>query len=288
MGKKSTIPQWLRQPVSERVSRGETRKAANGLNTVCEEARCPNRGVCFGEQGTATFLIMGPGCSRDCSFCSVESGPKPLDTSEPEKVARAAQSMDLSYVVVTSTTRDDLDDGGASFFADTINHIHRSLPDVPIEVLAPDFRGNENAVDTLINAGIAVFGHNIETVPKLYPYIRKGADYQTSLSVLEYAASKDVITKSALIIGMGENDAEIVRTMRDIRESGVVLLAIGQYLQPTREQTPVARYVTQGEFDYWRDFALDIGFDDCVSGPFVRSSYKAAALYKRYEKRTGE
>lgn len=222
---------------------------------------------------------MGPGCSRDCSFCSVDSNPMPVDAGEPERVARAARAMALDYVVLTSTTRDDLGDGGASYFAETVNVIHRELSGVPVEVLVPDFGGREAAVAIVLGTGIAVFGHNVETVPRLYDEMRKGADYDRSLRVLKYAAQQGAVTKSALILGMGESDAEVGETIRDLREAGVRLLAIGQYLQPTREQAPVVRYVTPDEFDNWREFALKCGFDDCVSGPFVRSSFGAADMY---------
>jgi lipoic acid synthetase len=224
---------------------------------------------------------MGPGCTRNCSFCSVENKVTRLDKSEPERVARAVRAMGLDYVVVTSTTRDDLEDGGASFIATTVKAIHDKSPGVPIEVLAPDFGGSDVAVNTVLGVDIAVFGHNVETVPRLYDETRKGADYERSLGILSHAAREGAITKSALILGMGENGVEIARTIRDLREAGVSLLALGQYLRPTRRQTPVARYVTPDEFDYWRDFAFNIGFASCVSGPFVRSSFRAAEEYKR-------
>ncbi|MCP4230151.1 MAG: lipoyl synthase [bacterium] len=277
----TTLPKWLRRPVTDRVSRGGARNAIGDLSTVCEEARCPNRGTCFGEQGTATFLIMGPGCIRNCSFCSVTGNVKPLDESEPERVGRAAKAMGLDYVALTSTTRDDLDNGGASFFAKTVHTIHCTLPGVPVEVLVPDFGGSEQAVDRVLNAGIAVFGHNVETVPRLYGEKRSGADYDMSLRLLRYAADKGAVTKSALILGMGERNGEIAGTIRDLRESGVSLLVIGQYLRPTRQQTSVARYFTGDEFDYWEKFALDLGFSGCVSGPYVRSSFGAAEMYEQ-------
>jgi lipoic acid synthetase len=189
--------------------------------------------------------------------------------------------MALDYVVLTSTTRNDLGDGGALFFVETIRTICRFSPGIHVEVLVPDFGGSERAVDAVLGADIAVFGHNVETVPRLYNDMRRGADYDRSLRVLKYAAQQGAVTKSALILGMGERDAEVAETIRDLRKTGVRLLAIGQYLRPTRKQTPVARYVTPDDFDKWREFALDIGFDDCVSGPFVRSSFGAAEMYQR-------
>ncbi len=224
---------------------------------------------------------MGPGCTRDCSFCSVDYNPQPLNHHEPELVARAAKTMELGYVVLTSVTRDNLSDGGALFFVETIRTIRRFSPGIPVEVLVPDFGGSERSVETVLDVSISVFGHNVETVPRLYEDMRKGADYETSLSVLRYAARREAVTKSALILGMGEKDSEVAETIRDLRETGVRLLAIGQYLRPTLKQAPVTRYVTPEEFDNWREFALNIGFDDCVSGPFVRSSFGAAEMYHR-------
>lgn len=273
------MPDWLRRPIADRVSRGEARRAVAGLHTVCEEARCPNRGVCSGRDRTATFLLMGPGCSRDCRFCSVASGPVPLDADEPAKVARAAAAMGLKYVVLTSTTRDDLPDGGAAHFAATIEAV-REEAGALVEVLVPDFGGREESVDRILRAEPAVFGHNVETVPRLYPEARPASDYGRSLGVLARAAAAGVVTKSALMLGLGESEAEVHDVFRDLLSVGVRALAVGQYLRPGKDQLPVARYWTPGEFDGMAAAARDAGFAAVACAPYVRSSYRAAEVYE--------
>lgn len=275
------IPSWLRKSATDRVSRGAARRAVRGLHTVCEEARCPNRGDCLGERATATFLILGPGCSRDCGFCAVASDPTPPDPSEPARVAAAARELGLSYVVVTSPTRDDLPDGGGGHFAETVRAVRRVLPEAGIEVLVPDFGGSREAVDTVIAAGVDVFAHNVETVCRLYPRVRPGADYERSLGLLIYAAGKGALCKSALVLGMGEADEEVLSTLDDMVAAGVSIVAIGQYMRPTAAHVAVARYLTPADFGRFEDVARSAGFAAVAAGPYVRSSYRAAELAKR-------
>ncbi len=274
-------PAWLRRPVADRVGRGPARRAVAGLNTVCEEARCPNRGRCMGDDKTATFLLMGPGCSRDCRFCSVSPGPTPLDAAEPAKVARAARDLGLKYVVLTSTTRDDLADGGASHFVATVEAVGETLPDADVEVLAPDFGGFLPSVDSLVSAPLAVFGHNVETVPRLYEEVRPGADYRRSLDVLARAGENGAITKSALMVGLGEEEGEVLAVLKDLRRVGVKAVAIGQYLRPTTRQLPVARFWEPRAFEELEAAAYAAGFAAAACAPFVRSSYRAGEIYRR-------
>jgi lipoic acid synthetase len=274
------IPAWLRRPVTERVGKGPARRAVSGVNIVCQEARCPNRGRCLGEGKTATFLLMGPGCSRDCRFCSVVHGPLPLDRGEPEKVARAAAALGLDYVVVTSTTRDDLADGGAGHFAATVAAVRKELPDADVEILAPDFGGDRAAVGAAAAASIAVFGHNVETVPRLYGSVRPGAEYGRSLRVLTWAAEAGVLTKSAIIVGMGEEEREVLAVMRDLRSAGVSIVAIGQYFRPGKRQIPVARFWEPRAFQKLESEAREMGFAAAVCAPYVRSSYRAGDVYR--------
>jgi lipoic acid synthetase len=274
------IPAWLRRPVADRVSRGPARRAVAGLNTVCQEARCPNRGRCLGEARTATFLLMGPGCSRDCKFCSVPRGPAPLDAEEPVKVAAAARALDLGYVVLTSTTRDDLADGGARHFVETVAEVKNQVAGADVEVLTPDFAGSGEAVDAVVASGVAVFGHNVETVPRLYGAARPGADYARSLEILARAARIGVITKSALMLGLGETVDELRGVFRDLRSVGVSILAVGQYLRPGERQLPVARFWEPEVFDDLEAAALETGFEAVASAPYVRSSYRAGEIYR--------
>lgn len=252
-----------------------------GLNTICEEARCPNRGRCLGEDRTATFLVMGPGCSRDCRFCSVPTGPSALDAAEPARVARAAAQLGLSYVVLTSPTRDDLGDGGASHLVATVAAVRQELPGAQVEILAPDFGGSEEAVRKVAGAGLAVFGHNVETVPRLYPRVRPGADYRRSLDVLACAARAGTITKSALMVGVGETEKEVTAVFADLRAAGVALVVVGQYLRPSLRQLPVARFWEPEAFAAWEAEAEAVGFAGAACAPYVRSSYRAAEIYRR-------
>jgi len=276
-------PPWLktRLPRGAEYERVRSLINTNRLHTVCEEAKCPNIWECFAA-GTATFLIMGRHCTRNCRFCAIATGPaSPPDPDEPRRLAQAVSVMRLSYVVVTSVTRDDLADGGASCFASTINHIHRECPQTLVEVLIPDFQGDGDALQIVIAAKPAVINHNIETVSRLYPSVRPGAVYERSLRLIESVSQcgSDIRTKSGLMLGLGETCAEIRKTLDDLRSAGCDILTLGQYLQPTPRHIPVERYVTPEEFDAWRDEALARGFADVASGPFVRSSYRAHSLY---------
>jgi lipoic acid synthetase len=252
------------------------------LRTVCQEAKCPNLWECF-SQRTSTFLIMGPNCTRNCRFCAVGHGPLgPPDPGEPERVAEAVKSMGLDYVVVTSVTRDDLPDGGASFFSETIQEIRKRVPGALIEVLIPDFQGNADALQTVMQARPHVLNHNIETVPRLYPSVRPEAEHGRSLELLTRAKAYDpgIPTKSGLMLGLGEFAEEIKGTLHDLLDAGCCMLTLGQYLQPTKEHLPVERFINPEEFDRWKEIALKMGFLEVASGPFVRSSYHAKELYE--------
>jgi len=273
-------PNWIRVRAGDNAETTRIKKLLreNGLHSVCEEAACPNLGECF-SHGTATFMIMGDICTRRCPFCDVAHGkPKPLDAQEPEHLALAVAAMGLKYVVVTSVDRDDLRDGGAGHFAACIEAIRRQTPATRIEVLVPDFRGRQAiALQALSASPPDVFNHNLETVPRLYRQARPGADYQVSLDLLRQfkAAHPGVPTKSGLMLGLGEDLEEVEQTLRDLREHGCEMLTLGQYLQPSREHLPVARYVSPQEFDALAAFAKDIGFASVASAPLVRSSYHA-------------
>ncbi len=277
-------PAWLKRgiPAGAAFRKVPDLLRRGGLHTVCEEALCPNRGECF-SRGTATFLILGDRCTRDCRFCSVAHGPTgPPDPDEPARVAEAVREMGLQYVVITSVTRDDLEDGGAGLFARTIQEIRARNPEALVEVLIPDFQGDEQALCKVLDARPDVLNHNLETVPRLYPAARPGAVYRRSLELLERVGRYDpaIPVKSGLMLGLGETRREIDRTLRDLREAGCGLLTLGQYLQPTRKHLPVHRFVPPSEFEEWRGVALDLGFGEVASGPFVRSSYRAEAFYQ--------
>ena len=248
------------------------------LATVCEEAKCPNISECW-SAGTATIMLMGEVCTRACRFCSVNTGnPKGwLDAEEPENTAKAVQLMGLSYVVLTSVNRDDLPDGGAGHYAKTIKEVKRLNPDTGVEALTPDFLGLELAIDTLLGSGLDVFAQNVETVKRLtHPVRDPRAGYEQTLNVLKYAAqTSDVITKTSLMLGLGETDDELLECMDDLRNASVDVLTLGQYLQPTKNHLPVERFVTPDEFERYREWGLQKGFKEVVSGVFVRSSYRA-------------
>jgi len=277
-------PPWLRrrlpagadfETVRSMISRG-------GLHTVCQEAKCPNIWECFSHH-TATFLIMGSRCTRNCRFCAIAHGLlEPPDSAEPARVANAAAEMGLKYVVVTSVTRDDLPDGGAVYFARTIEALKRQIPGVRVEVLIPDFQGNEQALNTVLQAGPDVLNHNIETVARLYSEVRPQADYRRSLELLRRARSQDddLPTKSGIMLGLGEKPSEVEATLQDLLAVDCRILTIGQYLQPSAENLPVRRFVTPEEFEQWHRRALEMGFIEAASGPFVRSSYHAGELFE--------
>jgi lipoic acid synthetase len=285
-GKESALPKppWLRLrlpsgPVYEQV---RSLLANVRLHTVCQEAHCPNQWECFSSK-TAAFLIMGPHCTRNCRFCAVEHGaPEPPDPEEPGRIAEAAASLGLVYAVITSVTRDDLADGGASCFAATIRAIKEKLPDTLVEVLIPDFQGEVQPLQTVIDAGPDVINHNIETVERLYSTVRLGASYERSLALLAAAkrAAPSIPVKSGLMLGLGETAQEIRSTLKNLVDSGCSMLTLGQYLQPSGLHLPVKRYVSPEEFDDWKRVALETGFSHVASGPFVRSSYHAENLFR--------
>jgi lipoic acid synthetase len=250
------------------------------LHTICESGRCPNIAQCL-PRGMA-FLILGNNCSRDCTFCAVSRGtPSPSDPSEPYRIAEAVKRLKLRYVFLTSVTRDDLPDGGANQFAMTINILKEDNPGVVVEILVPDFQGNNGAIKTVINAKPDVFAHNLETVPRLYPNVRPMADYQTSLEVLRRAKefNPGIITKSGIMLGMGETHQEILEIMGDLRRVDCDLFTMGQYLAPSRSQYPVYRFVTPEEFSQYEPIGKQMGFRGIVSAPLWRSSFKADKLY---------
>jgi lipoic acid synthetase len=272
-------PPWLRRRLPSGEDYGKVRRLLDegGLHTVCQEAQCPNIWECFCKK-TATFLILGDVCSRNCRFCAVKKGElSPPDPGEPDRVAEAAAVLGLQYVVVTSVTRDDLPDGGAFQFAQTILALRGRIPAARVEVLIPDFQGDIDALQTVLKAGPDVLNHNIETVPRLYPEVRPQAVYERSLELLGRTTrlAPQLAAKSGLMLGLGERAEEIRQTLRDLRGAGCRMLTLGQYLQPTQANLPVARYIEPEEFERWRTEALAMGFDEVASGPFVRSSYHA-------------
>ncbi len=273
-------PDFLRinkLPVGEEASKILRIIKENNLNTVCTEASCPNKGKCFSE-GTATFLILGPNCSRQCKFCNITSGSlSEEDFSEAERVAEASLKMGLKYVVITSVTRDDLEDKGANAFARTIRAVREKLPQAKIEVLTPDFSGREELLKIVLDEKPYVFNHNIETVRRLTPIIRPQANYERSLKLLEMAKkiNQNQITKSGLMVGLGENFEELKETFSDLSKAEVDRLTIGQYLAPSRNHYPVQKYYTLEEFEELKNIALDCGIKAVFSAPFVRSSYDA-------------
>ncbi|MGF6543942.1 lipoyl synthase [Paraburkholderia youngii] len=273
-------PPWLhaRPMMSETVAGMAAVLREHKLHSVCEEAMCPNIGECFAQR-TATFMIMGGICTRRCAFCDVAHGrPQALDEDEPARLADAVAALGLRYVVITSVDRDDLRDGGAAHFARCIALVRERVPGIRVEILTPDFRGRiEHALDALSGAWPDVFNHNIETVPSLYRAARAGADYRGSLELLSLAKRQNAaaLTKSGLMVGLGETDSELLATMRDLRAHDVDVLTIGQYLAPSRYHMPVRRYVPPATFDMLRDEGLKMGFVEVVAGPLVRSSYHA-------------
>ena len=277
------LPRWLRTrlpTVSDAVSLRH-RTYGQGLATVCREARCPNQGECA-HHGTATFLILGDQCTRNCRFCAVRHGrPGPKNPDEPLLVARSVAALELKHAVITSVTRDDLPDGGASSFVASIQAIREISPQTTVEVLVPDFLGDWKALQSVMDAGPQVINHNMETVARLYPVLRRGASYERSLELLERVAShgEGMVTKSGIMVGIGETLAEVTRLIRDLVRAHVRVLTIGQYLQPTAQHHPVARYLPPHEFDLLRDLALAEGIRMVAAGPLVRSSYRAGEMY---------
>ena len=274
-------PAWIkvRAPGGGRYERLKGILRGHRLHTVCEEAQCPNVGECWGH-GTATFMLMGDICTRGCRFCAVSKGtPEPLDPEEPERIAEVIEELGLQFAVLTSVDRDDLPDQGAGHIARTIEAIRRRLPACGVEALVPDFRGDAACVETVVRAPLTVLAHNLETVPRLYKRVRPGARYERSLGLLaaakERAASPDILTKSGIMLGLGEERREIEDVFSDLRDHRCDILTIGQYLRPSPDQLPVERYLPPEEFADLRRAALEFGFRQVVSGPLVRSSYHA-------------
>ncbi|PLX79579.1 MAG: lipoyl synthase [Desulfuromonas sp.] len=272
-------PEWLKVkvPGGEGYRRIDRYHREQGLHTVCRSAACPNQGECWGN-GTATFMILGNNCSRDCRFCNVgHERLLPPDPEEPRKVARAIAELGLKHAVVTSVTRDDLPGGGAGQFVALIEAVHEQAPGCKIELLIPDLQGNREALKSILDADPDILGHNIETVPRLYPLARNGADYRRSLELLQNAVemAPQVPTKSGLMLGMGETGQEIEQTLRDLVATGCRMLTLGQYLAPSRDHLPVERFITPDRFAELKQFGLDLGFDHVEAGPLVRSSYHA-------------
>jgi lipoic acid synthetase len=257
-----------------------------GLHTVCEEARCPNIGECW-HHGTATFMILGDVCTRACTYCAVAHGrPSEVDRAEPERVANAIDALGLSYVVITSVDRDDLDDGGASIFAETIRQTRSRLPECRIEVLIPDFQGNDDALRAVLDAAPDVLNHNTETVPRLYRMVRSGGRYARTLELLDRSNryAPNIPTKTGVMVGLGEEFDELVSTFKDVRDAGCRILTIGQYLRPTESHAPMVRYYHPDEFADLKRIALDLGFVHVESGPLVRSSYHAHETADAFER----
>lgn len=282
---RSAKPKWLKKPLPASPRYEQTRKLVrdNRLHTVCREARCPNQFECFGE-GTATFLIMGDRCTRNCRFCAVDHGPiTRLDPDEPNRVADAAARMGLEYVVVTSVTRDDLADGGAAHFAATINALHERCSDIEVEVLIPDLKGNSEALTLICEAAPAVLNHNIETVARLYDTVRPEADYRRSLELIGWVSHHylDIVTKSGIMVGLGETEEELRQTLKDLRRAGCDILTVGQYLQPTTNHHVVEQFYPPEWFEELSRQAEELGFGGVAAGVHVRSSYQAARLYRR-------
>ena len=279
---RSKFPPWIKKRLPASPQADSTRRILGQyqLNTVCRGAHCPNIGECFA-RGTATFMIMGDVCTRSCRFCAVQGGePLPLEPSEPERIAMAAKDMGLRHVVVTSVTRDDLEDGGAAHFAAVIRALKRLGPKMSVEVLVPDFRGREESVRTVVDAGPAVFNHNVETVPALYRTVRPEADYQVSLGVLRLAKRlrPQMLSKSGLMVGLGERKEEVEGVMDDLRRVDCDIITIGQYLRPSMEHLPVIEFIEPAEFERYRELGKRMGFSAVAAGPFVRSSFNAAEV----------
>lgn len=275
------LPDYLKRPIIDTDKTRTVRKILKTkcLNTVCENARCPNKNECY-TKNTATFLIMGNDCTRNCKYCNISCArPEPLDLEEPKHVAEAVQALGLKYAVITSVTRDDLPDGGAEHFANCIYEIRKLCPDTKIEILTPDFKGNKNCLDIIIKAHPDVFNHNIEAVQDIFKSVRPQGDYECSLEVLKYVKdNSNILTKSGLIIGLGETFEQIEQTLIDLKNVGCDIVTIGQYIQPSKHHLEVAKYYTPEEYNKLKELANKIGIKNHQIGPLVRSSYRAAEL----------
>ena len=280
-------PDWLRAKLPTSREYKEVREIVdtNDLHTVCKSAQCPNMGECW-SRGTATVMILGNICTRSCRFCAIQTGrPTELDLGEPARVAESIARMNLQHAVITSVARDDLKDGGASVWAATIRAVHNRMPECAVEVLTADFRGQQEYLDVVLDACPDIFNHNLETVKRLQRPIRKTARYDRSLWVLEHAKSRGFITKSGIMLGIGEKEDEIKEVLQDMVKVGVDVLTIGQYLQPSKQHADIDRWVTPEEFQRWKEYALKIGFGVCESGPMIRSSYHAEEQSAKYDVR---
>lgn len=283
------LPPWLtrRVPKAEVLEEMKDMLEGLGLHTVCESAHCPNIGECFAKK-TATFMILGDRCTRNCRFCAVTSEkPLPVDKDEPIRVARAVENLRLKHVVITSVTRDDLEDGGAFIFASTISEIKKINPPPTIEVLIPDFQGSIQALGKVIDAHPEIIAHNVETVPRLYPQVRPQADYRRSLNIIKRVKDKqpDIYTKSGLMVGLGETKEEVLGLMDDLRGSGCDIITIGQYLRPSSKHLEVKEFIKPEVFEYYKNEALKKGFKHAASSPFVRSSYNSEEFFLTLTKR---
>lgn len=275
------LPEYLKRPIIDTDTTKNVRKILkhNSLNTVCENARCPNKNECY-TKNTATFLIMGNVCTRNCRYCNIScEKPQPLDELEPLHIAKAVKDLGLKYAVITSVTRDDLEDGGAEHFAQCIYEIRKTSPETKIEILTPDFKNNKSALNTIIKANPDVFNHNIETVRAIFKTARPQGNYENSLEVLKYIKENSKIeTKSGLMIGLGENLEQIKETLKDLHNSGCDILTIGQYIQPSKSHLPVVKYYKPEEYEELKKLAASVGITRYQIGPLVRSSYNAASL----------
>jgi lipoyl synthase len=289
--KKLQIPSWLKRQVGQnkRDLRSESAKrtandlCSDSLNTVCEQALCPNKGECF-KNGDATFLILGKNCTRTCSFCAVSSTkPLPPNPDEPKLIAQTVKKWKLNYCVLTSPTRDDLSDGGATHYANVIREVKAQNPDIKVEPLVPDFKGSKKSIKTVLNSNPEVFAHNMETVPSLYSKIRPEADYKRSLDVLKISKElrPDILTKSGLMLGLGETLDEVIAVLKDLRDINCDMLTLGQYLQPSDKHYPVQKYLSNEEFNEYGQKARELGFLAVMSTPLTRSSYLAGKLYNQ-------
>jgi lipoic acid synthetase len=280
-------PLWLKvkQPTHKNFFKVSSLLNKKGLHTICQSAKCPNISECW-SQKTATFLIMGDVCTRNCRFCAVKSGiPEKLSSEEPARISEAVKDMELEYVVITSVTRDDLKDGGASFFSDAVHMIKSQSEDIKIELLIPDFKGSTDALETVISSGPSVINHNLEVPSVLYSYINRDPNnYIRSLKVIENAKKMKAYTKSGIMVGLGESYPQIIQTIKDLVNVGCDILTIGQYLQAVKSNLPVKKYYSPDEFEYLKTTALSMGIKQVESGPLVRSSYRAHDLYNRLMK----
>jgi len=276
------LPEWVRRTVLNTEENREVRVILKeqGLNTICESGRCPNKGECW-SKGTATFMLMGSICTRTCRFCAVNKGkPEPLDETEPVRIVEAARKMGLRHIVLTSVNRDELPDQGSAHFATTVRMLYEGIPGIAVEILTPDFQGRRDCIETVLAAKPTVYNHNVETVPRLYKQVRPGSKYDRSLAVLRMAKEIDasIHTKSGMMLGLGETRDEVIEVMKDLRAVGCDFLTLGQYLRPTRNNLAVQRYLTPEEFDELGKVGWELGFKMVNSGPLVRSSYHAGEL----------